>query len=278
MNKSRTLVILVLVSAFVLLLCSVSIAQVSSSDPLAQGVAHYDQGQFELALQDLNQAQQQAGRYSKSDQLKLRKYMGLTFLAFNEVDPAVNQFYEGLRVDNQFYKDPDLDPAVASPKVVEAVEKAKAMYVKAGGSLTPVLPPPPPPVVVAKKEEKPKEEEKKPAPEKTNPNTITGIICASISGASLITSGALLISANQKYNQYQNETDQNKRKTLEDDIGTLGKTSIATTAVGVLTGGLSVYFFVKAYKEKHNKAEIPVFYAAPLGNDGAMVAVQFTTY
>jgi tetratricopeptide (TPR) repeat protein len=133
------------------LLCvavSICIAQEVPADSLVrmleQAKMYYNNGEYEHAIQELEDALQFLKQLTQSDQVEAYKYLAFSYVAFGENEKAKQQFKKALTLDPNL----ELDPATVSPKIIKVFEEAKAEIVVE----PPEKPVPPVQPPVAKKE------------------------------------------------------------------------------------------------------------------------------
>ncbi|MBZ0271661.1 hypothetical protein K8I61_06470 [bacterium] len=212
------------------------------------GVTHFREGRIAEAMQSFKYALFHKVSLAPSQKLQLHKYAGLTFLSFNDIDEAAEQFYQGLLVDEkQFLADPDFAPAAASPKLTEALEIAKARLREAK------KPAPPPP-----------------AAKPTDWRTPVGWTCVGVGSASLVTSGVFYLMAWDTHSEWDAEDEDRDRA---DDLQSQGETQLLVSQIalgaGVVLTGLGIYFVLSADDGGGSSAaEAPRLVLSPVGPGG----------
>ncbi len=123
-----------------IIIISASFAQSVSSDSLARMLerakTYYNNGEYENAINELEDALQFLKQLKQVDQVEAYKYLAFSYVAFGDNNKAKEQFKKALALNPKL----ELDPASVSPKIIKVFEEAKAEM----GSLQPppVQPPP----------------------------------------------------------------------------------------------------------------------------------------
>src|SRR4030043_717846 len=123
----------------------VSFAQNVTSDSLAsmleRAKGYYNGGEYEEAINELEDALQFLKQLKHVDQVEAYKYLAFSYVAFGDNAKAKAQFKKALALNPQL----ELDPASVSPKIIKVFEEAKT---EMGTSPTP--PPVKPPILPVK--------------------------------------------------------------------------------------------------------------------------------
>lgn len=129
-----------------LVLVGFALAQVSEDSlehMLQRAKIHYNSGEYESAISELERALQFLKQLESTDQVEYHKYLAFSYVALGDKDKAKGQFKKALMLDPTI----TLDPTFVSPKIIKVFEEAQAeMKIKP----TPVEPEPPKPVVPRK--------------------------------------------------------------------------------------------------------------------------------
>ena len=96
---------------------------------------YYNNGEYESAIMELENALQFLKQFKQSDQVEAYTYLAFSYVAFGDNEKAKGTFQKALTLNPKL----ELDPAVVSPKIIKVFEEAKAEMATA--------PPPPPPVI-----------------------------------------------------------------------------------------------------------------------------------
>lgn len=141
---------------FVFLCCTVGVlvAQEVPDDSLVRMLeaakVYYNSGEYENAINELENALQYLKQLEQGDQVEAYKYLAFSYVAFGDNEKAKAQFKKALTLN----PDLELDPTVVSPKIIKVFEEAKS-------EMASVSPPPPPPII-----------EPEPAPPTKQPSTL----------------------------------------------------------------------------------------------------------
>ncbi len=127
--------------------CSIFLSIISISLSLGQSVSgdsllkmlekaklHYNNGEYESAITQLENALQYLKQLNQNEQVEAYKYLAFSYVAFGDREKAKEQFKRALDLDPKL----ELDPATVSPKIIKVFEEAKAEMV--------TIQPPPAPV------------------------------------------------------------------------------------------------------------------------------------
>ncbi len=110
---------------------------------------YYNNGEYENAINQLENALQYLKQLNKNEQVEAYKYLAFSYVAFGDKEKAKEQFKKALTLDPKL----ELDPATVSPKIIKIFEESKAEMVPVTPVPQPVQPPqtkPLEPVVKAK--------------------------------------------------------------------------------------------------------------------------------
>ncbi len=91
--------------------------------------SYYNNGEYENAIKQLENALQYLKQLNKNEQVEAYKYLAFSYVAFGDKEKAKEQFKKALNLDPKL----ELDPATVSPKIIKVFEEAKAEIV----SITP---------------------------------------------------------------------------------------------------------------------------------------------
>ncbi|MGB9720485.1 MAG: tetratricopeptide repeat protein [bacterium] len=83
---------------------------------------YYNNGEYESAIKQLENALQYLKQLNQNEQVEAYKYLAFSYVAFGDKDKAKEQFKKALRLDPKL----ELDPATVSPKIIKVFEEAKA--------------------------------------------------------------------------------------------------------------------------------------------------------
>jgi len=95
---------------------------------------YYNSGEYENAIDELENALQYLKQLEQGDQVEAYKYLAFSYVAFGDNEKAKVQFKKALMLK----PDLELDPAIVSPKIIKVFEEAKSEMGKI---------PEPPPVI-----------------------------------------------------------------------------------------------------------------------------------
>jgi len=130
-----------------IVLVGFAFAQVSEDSlehMLRRAKLYYNNGEYESAISELENALQYLKQLESTDQVEAYKYLAFSYVAFGDKEKAKKQFKRALALEPRM----ELDPTTVSPKIIKVFEEAKAeMKIEP----TPVEPEPPKPVVPARK-------------------------------------------------------------------------------------------------------------------------------
>ena len=222
-----------------LVVSSVAIAA-GPDDPLTQGIAAYNNSEYEQAENLLGEALAHPEAYDKNDLSEAHRYMAMTQLAFNRSDAAIKSFVQALAYNPDIEYDPDL----TSPKILDAFDKAKAVYLAQYA-------PEPEPTPEPEPEPTPTPEpEPQPAPSQQHTwRWPAGWTCVGIGGTSLIASGVTYYMAWDYKSQYDDENEDQDRA---DELKKKGESSviysIGLASFGAVATGLGIYFLATDHK------------------------------
>lgn len=118
-----------------------SLAQISEDSlehMLQRAKTHYNSGEYESAINELESALQFLKQLESTDQIEYHKYLAFSYVALGDKDKAKGQFKKALMLDPTIA----LDPTFVSPKIIKVFEEAQAeLKIKP----TPIEPEPPKP-------------------------------------------------------------------------------------------------------------------------------------
>jgi len=106
---------------------SQSVNQDSLEIMLGKAKNHYYNGEYEMAIRELENALQYLKQLKQTDQVEAYKYLAFSYVAFGDRNKAKEQFKKALVLDPEL----ELDPATVSPKIIKVFEEAKAEMVTA---------------------------------------------------------------------------------------------------------------------------------------------------
>ncbi|MEO0185077.1 MAG: tetratricopeptide repeat protein [candidate division WOR-3 bacterium] len=98
----------------------------------------YNNGEYENAIKQLEDALQYLKQLNQSEQVEAYKYLAFSYVAFGDKERAKEQFKKALLLDPKL----ELDPATVSPKIIKVFEEAKAEMATVTPKPPPVQPPP----------------------------------------------------------------------------------------------------------------------------------------
>ncbi len=115
---------------FTIVLCAVfvgfSFSQQVSGDSLLKMLEkaklYYNNGEYENAIKQLEDALQYLKQLNQTEQVEAYKYLAFSYVAFGDKERAKEQFKKALLLDPKL----ELDPATVSPKIIKVFEEAKA--------------------------------------------------------------------------------------------------------------------------------------------------------
>ncbi len=118
---------------FSIILCAVfvgfSFSQQVSGDSLLKMLEkaklYYNNGEYENAIKQLEDALQYLKQLNQTEQVEAYKYLAFSYVAFGDKERAKEQFKKALMLDPKL----ELDPATVSPKIIKVFEEAKAEMV-----------------------------------------------------------------------------------------------------------------------------------------------------
>lgn len=102
---------------------------------------YYNNGEYENAIKQLENALQYLKQLNQSEQVEAYKYLAFSYVAFGDKEKAKDQFKKALLLEPKL----ELDPATVSPKIIKVFEEAKA-EMAAVITKPPTAPPPAKPV------------------------------------------------------------------------------------------------------------------------------------
>lgn len=108
-----------------LVLVGFALAQVSEDSlehMLQRAKIHYNSGEYESAISELERALQFLKQLESTDQVEYHKYLAFSYVALGDKDKAKGQFKEALMLDPTI----TLDPTFVSPKIIKVFEEAQA--------------------------------------------------------------------------------------------------------------------------------------------------------
>ncbi|MGQ9464832.1 MAG: tetratricopeptide repeat protein [bacterium] len=82
----------------------------------------YNNGEYENAIKQLEDALQYLKQLNQSEQVEAYKYLAFSYVAFGDKEKAKDQFKKALLLEPKL----ELDPATVSPKIIKVFEEAKA--------------------------------------------------------------------------------------------------------------------------------------------------------
>jgi tetratricopeptide (TPR) repeat protein len=101
---------------------------------LEKAKLYYNNGEYESAITQLENALQYLKQLNQNEQVEAYKYLAFSYVAFGDREKAKEQFKRALDLDPKL----ELDPATVSPKIIKVFEEANAEMV--------TIQPPPAPV------------------------------------------------------------------------------------------------------------------------------------
>ncbi|KPK73905.1 hypothetical protein AMJ87_00215 [candidate division WOR_3 bacterium SM23_60] len=101
---------------------SQSVNQDSLEIMLGKAKNHYYNGEYEMAIRELENALQYLKQLKQTDQVEAYKYLAFSYVAFGDRNKAKEQFKKALLLDPEL----ELDPATVSPKIIKVFEEAKS--------------------------------------------------------------------------------------------------------------------------------------------------------
>jgi len=107
---------------FIQLGFSQSVTQDSLEIMLGKAKSHYYNGEYQLAIRELENALQYLKQLKQTDQVEAYKYLAFSYVAFGDRNKAKEQFKKALLLDPEL----ELDPATVSPKIIKVFEEAKS--------------------------------------------------------------------------------------------------------------------------------------------------------
>lgn len=89
---------------------------------LEKAKLYYNNGEYENAIKQLEDALQYLKQLNQTEQVEAYKYLAFSYVAFGDKERAKEQFKKALLLDPKL----ELDPATVSPKIIKVFEEAKA--------------------------------------------------------------------------------------------------------------------------------------------------------
>jgi tetratricopeptide (TPR) repeat protein len=241
------LAVTILLSAF---LAASSTGFAQTSDPLDLGIEAFYKPDYEAALKYLELASSQEHLYSKEDIAKCHRYIGMTYVAYENRSKAKTHFIMALELNPEMTFD-DL----TSPKILEIFDEAKEEYLKK------------------------RENEPKPTQDEglvKSGRKITGWSLVGVGGASLATSGACYYLMWDKAWQYDDEDDPSKADDLQAESEMFGVVSGISAGIGLAAVGVGAYLLAtdKARSAALKIGNVEVAFVPSL-NPGIVAAGRF---
>lgn len=225
----RRFALIILIMALGTVLCAGTFA---AADPLQEGIDAYRAGQYQTALKSLQTALTGSARLlSNAEQVICHRYLGMTYIAFDNVEEALDQFIQALE------KDPatDFDADLTSPKILAVFSEAKTIFFSRHPELDPKNKKTAPVFPIQKPRHK----------NKPDPKWISGWALVGTAGACLATSGVtygLMWDRAAKYNDENDDKD--RADTLKNQAGAFGTVSAVTLGIGAVAAGIGTYLLL----------------------------------
>ena len=118
----RYLMLLLITLLFIQTGFSQSVTQDSLEIMLGKAKTHYYNGEYQLAIRELENALQYLKQLKQTDQVEAYKYLAFSYVAFGDRTKAKEQFKKALLLNPEL----ELDPATVSPKIIKVFEEAKS--------------------------------------------------------------------------------------------------------------------------------------------------------
>lgn len=99
-----------------------SVTQDSLEIMLGKAKNYYYDGEYQLAISELENALKYLKQLKQTDQVEAYKYLAFSYVAFGDQAKAKEQFKKALMLNPELV----LDPATVSPKIIKVFEEAKA--------------------------------------------------------------------------------------------------------------------------------------------------------
>jgi tetratricopeptide (TPR) repeat protein len=128
---------LVLATFFVGIALAQQVSEDSLEHMLQRAKLHYNNGEYELAINELETALQYLKQLESVDQVEAYKYFAFSYVALGNKEKAKELFKTALTLNPALI----LDPATVSPKIIKVFEEAKAEMKLEPTPVEPVIPP-----------------------------------------------------------------------------------------------------------------------------------------
>ncbi len=186
-----------------------------TADPLQLGIKAFNKPDYEAALEYFNATLKQKTMYSKEEIAECHRYLGMTYVAYENKAKAKGHFVKALELNPDTAFD-----ALTSPKILEVFDEAQMEIQKVQESK-----------IEARKAEGPE----------TNRRKIAGWSLVGVGGASLATSGICYYMMWDKAWQYEDEKDSSKADDLQAESEMFALVSGISAGIGLAAVGVGAY-------------------------------------